>query len=216
MRTTAARLPLAIVGAAALVLSSAAAHASEPVTAPGAEMKSLGVAGDATESTRELVRVKRINSYFNSFRAVSDRELWGLEEYWAAPAQFVARRSGDCEDFALAKYDALLRGGVAPIRLWLAPVRTVLPRSRRIESHMVVIYQDPHGRRWVLDNLSDSVRPMERRSDLSFAAGMNNLGMWRLSKTVEPTRIGGPDALPVRVQGLLAITGRLQRTGAVQ
>ncbi|MCO4759724.1 MAG: phosphoglycerate kinase, partial [Oceanospirillaceae bacterium] len=40
----------------------------------------------------------------NSATYRSDRQLFGVEDHWSAPAEFIRRGQGDCEDFAIAKF----------------------------------------------------------------------------------------------------------------
>ncbi|GAB4272116.1 MAG: hypothetical protein Kow0092_27120 [Deferrisomatales bacterium] len=50
-------------------------------------------------------------------RYVSDREGYGVPEYWAPPTVTARRRQGDCEDGALLLHSLLLHAGVAPDRV---------------------------------------------------------------------------------------------------
>jgi predicted transglutaminase-like cysteine proteinase len=151
----------------------------------------------------DLQRAVGVNRFFNEFRSVHDYELWGVEDYWATPEQVLAVGAGDCEDFALAKYVSLIRTGVAANRLWLAYTRALQPGSRRIESHMVLVYQSTDHRYWVLDNLRHDVVPLPGRSDLSVSTALNASGIWQFSKTDPPQLLAGPDALPTRARSLL-------------
>jgi len=56
-------------------------------------------------------QIERVNSYINAVDYVEDMANWGKEDYWATPAQFFVR-SGDCEDYAIAKYMTLRSLGV--------------------------------------------------------------------------------------------------------
>lgn len=81
----------------------------------------------------------------------SDLDVWRVEDYWASPKEFLEKRKGDCEDFAIAKYFLLLDIGVKPELLRLVHVQI------RGEAHMVLAYgeEDPYildsypGRHWV-------------------------------------------------------------------
>ena len=55
-------------------------------------------------------QLKAVNKYFNKWPYKTDREIYGVSEYWAAPPEFLAR-SGDCEDYAIAKFFALRQLG---------------------------------------------------------------------------------------------------------
>ena len=63
----------------------------------------LAAAGDMPKM--ELIRL--VNGYFNQWRPKDDNAAWGYEEHWATPREFFAKRGGDCEDYAIAKYFAL-------------------------------------------------------------------------------------------------------------
>jgi predicted transglutaminase-like cysteine proteinase len=154
--------------------------------------------------TNELQRVADVNDHYNRFRSISDSNLWGVADYWAAPAQLIAVGAGDCEDFALAKFAALVKAGVSPRRLWLTYTRALQPRTRRIESHMVLVYHSVDHGYWVLDNLRKDVAPLVSRTDLSVSTALNASGVWQLSKTDPPQLLAGPDALPPRARSLLA------------
>ena len=51
-------------------------------------------------------KLNAVNRYFNRWPYKLDREVFGVNEYWASPVEFMTR-SGDCEDFSIAKYFAL-------------------------------------------------------------------------------------------------------------
>ena len=46
------------------------------------------------------------------FTFVRDETLFGTADYWQAPEELVARRKGDCEDYALLARDLLQRNGI--------------------------------------------------------------------------------------------------------
>ncbi len=83
----------------------------------------------------------------------SDRSNWGRGDYWATPQEIALRGAGDCEDFAIAKLWLLRSLGFAPEQLQMV----VLRDTRRGLYHAVLIAH-ANGERYVLDNLSKSVR----------------------------------------------------------
>ena len=46
------------------------------------------------------------------FTFTQDEELFGQEDYWQSPEEFVSRRRGDCEDYALLAQALLTRNGI--------------------------------------------------------------------------------------------------------
>jgi predicted transglutaminase-like cysteine proteinase len=53
------------------------------------------------------------NRFLNDWRYKPDDQNYGQRDYWATPLEFL-RRSGDCEDYAIAKYVTLRELGFAP------------------------------------------------------------------------------------------------------
>lgn len=103
----------------------------------------------AAISAAQLREIGKVNTRINrTIRPVSDRRQYGVEDRWAVPT----RRGGDCEDYALAKKQELVRMGIAPQRLLIA---TVLDRDRA--PHAVLVFRSDEGD-LVLDNLTDRIR----------------------------------------------------------
>lgn len=65
----------------------------------------------------EMELFRSVNGYFNQWRPKNDADTWDTPEYWASPREFIAKRGGDCEDYAIAKYFALRFLGVDANRL---------------------------------------------------------------------------------------------------
>lgn len=82
-----------------------------------------------------------------SIRAVSDQELYGVEERWTYPDG-----AGDCEDYALLKRKRLQALGIAPSNLLL----TVVERENG-EGHAVLTLRTERGD-FILDNLDWRIR----------------------------------------------------------
>jgi predicted transglutaminase-like cysteine proteinase len=115
-------------------------------------------------------KLKGINDFFNRVRFVSDREAWGMEDYWARPTEFLRRDQGDCEDFVIAKYFALRRLDVAEEKLYFTYVKAL----KLNQAHMVLTYYEtPKSVPLVLDNLNFLVLPATRRKDLAYVYSFN-------------------------------------------
>jgi len=55
--------------------------------------------------------IAELREFLMGCRYVSDKELFGKEEYWQPPEEFEKNRKGDCEDFALWTWRQLLNMG---------------------------------------------------------------------------------------------------------
>ncbi len=53
-----------------------------------------------------------VNDFFNQLPFVDDLPHWGVEDYWATPAEALASNGADCEDYSIAKYFMLKELGV--------------------------------------------------------------------------------------------------------
>jgi len=104
-----------------------------------------------------------VNTFFNHVPYVSDLAHWGVDDYWASPAEMLASDGADCEDYSIAKYFTLKELGVPIERLRITYVKAV----RLNQAHMVLAYYPaPNADPLILDNLQDGVRPASERADL--------------------------------------------------
>jgi predicted transglutaminase-like cysteine proteinase len=63
------------------------------------------------QNQSRMAKLHTVNQFFNRWPYKSDAEAFGQREYWASPSDFMSR-SGDCEDYAIAKYFALRQLGL--------------------------------------------------------------------------------------------------------
>lgn len=116
-----------------------------------------------------------MNRFFNDIAFVPDSENWGQSDYWASPRELLERAAGDCEDYTIAKYFALRKLGIPEYRLRITYVNSTLIR----EAHMVLVYFDDQNRDpRVLDNLTDTITPMQQRIDLKTVYAFNEVDFW--------------------------------------
>lgn len=137
-------------------------------------------------------RIEETNAFFNRLAYKSDARLWGKEDYWATPAEFLKRGAGDCEDYAIAKYITLRNAGVPESQLRLAYVRY----KPSFQAHMVLIVEDSHGNQLVMDNLTNALQSPERRGDLEPVYAFNDINLWMLDGDYEKQLIGLSSQLP--------------------
>ncbi len=93
-------------------------------------------------------RIGTINRGINmAIRPMSDVAQWGVPDRWSAPLATLASGRGDCEDYAIAKYVALRKAGLAEDDVRLVIVRELASG----EDHAVVAARVDE--KWiVLDN----------------------------------------------------------------
>ncbi|MBS0850020.1 transglutaminase-like cysteine peptidase [Citrobacter sp. JGM124] len=120
--------------------------------------------------------LNHVNHFFNSrMRFVDDIIVWGVEDYWATPIEFLRKGAGDCEDYALAKYFTLRELGVPASQLRLIYVKAL----ELNKAHMVVAwYPTPDAIPLILDNLKTAILPATQRNDLLPVYSFNEQGLW--------------------------------------
>jgi predicted transglutaminase-like cysteine proteinase len=137
-----------------------------------------------------------VNNFFNQFAFVEDQYLWGKEDYWATPSETLARSSGDCEDFTIAKYFTLRDLNVPEETLRLTYVISLKTQKR----HMVLTYlMNPWQEPVVLDTMHNRLLPVSRRPDLIPVYSFNSDGYWlsEQKKGWSGDRIGNASRLPI-------------------
>jgi len=103
---------------------------------------------DAARERDGRARLGEVNRAFNlAIKATSDLAQHGQVDVWSSPLAALERGSGDCEDYAIAKFVALRHVGIAPDDLRIV----VLHDTIRDEDHAVAAAQF-EGRWWMLDN----------------------------------------------------------------
>jgi predicted transglutaminase-like cysteine proteinase len=94
-----------------------------------------------------------VNSGINQLIAYrKDSATYGKLDYWAEPEETLARRAGDCEDFAILKMTALLQSGIPASSMSLV----VLQDRKRGVFHAVLSVSTSSGT-FVLDSLDNRV-----------------------------------------------------------
>jgi predicted transglutaminase-like cysteine proteinase len=61
---------------------------------------------DGVKGLDPRAQLDKVNAYMNQFRYIDDITNWGRANYWEAPLEFLSK-SGDCKDYAIAKYMSL-------------------------------------------------------------------------------------------------------------
>ena len=169
-------------------LNAVIARHTAQVAAGGGELRGVSKPGVVAADWQKLItrlkglsrreRVLEVERYFATFRYVTDRKGWRKNDYWASPLEFIARRQGDCEDYAIARYLALRAAGFDDKDLNLIGVT-----DRRSRQFHMVLAVNVDGEILVLDN--QSKRPAAtldlKRYEPAYAINQNN--RWLTKRT---------------------------------
>lgn len=132
------------------------------------------------KSQNRINQLKLVHQFVNTQPYTSDPKLWGSSDYWGSVTEFLAK-GGDCEDFALTKYRALIDAGYPASELRLALVE----ESFTGEQHAVLV-ANYNGRRLILDNRRDEIEDHELVSNYRPLYSMNSQGLWRHHELARP------------------------------
>lgn len=108
------------------------------------------------QTARDLApqaQLRLVNRFFNKRGYRADVQNYGQDDRWAPLLDFL-RLSGDCEDYAIAKFSTLLLLGIAPETLRVVAVFD----TRRKVMHAVLSVRKNEGL-FILDNLREDVVP---------------------------------------------------------
>ena len=94
-------------------------------------------------------KLRVINGFFNGWPGSPDESNYGGKEYWACPVEFLQKKSGDCEDYAIIKYLALRYLSWSMDDLWV-----VFASDTEQKMDHVILVARTKDRIFVLDNLS--------------------------------------------------------------
>lgn len=152
-----------------------------------------------TVSGREAETLQIVNDAINRrMKWGDDRTNWGVDDYWATPAESIAIAGGDCEDFSIAKYYMLKELGVPVAKLRITYVRLL---EQGGTAHMVLAYYPtPAAEPLILDNVDPTVRAASQRRDLEPVYSFND---------DEVVMVAGGKGKPAQIRAWLSVQERL-------
>ncbi len=150
-------------------------HKKNPIFTPNFKLNSNTTWDKLKEQTKGkslLNQIKIVNTFWNQWPYRQDKDVYRKLDYWAAPYQF-KKNSGDCEDYAIAKYYTLRELGFPMERLRVVVVKdTILNLAHAI----LAVYLDDNV--YILDNLTRSVFPHTRFKNYIPQYSINEKHRW--------------------------------------
>ena len=107
-------------------------QAGKPCLAPAQRLISLSLEGYGQNGRARIGLLNRAVDLAISY--VSGERQWGAPDRWSDPLETLHSNSGDCEDYPIVKYAALLAAGVSKDAVKIVVWRNRLPN----EEHAVV------------------------------------------------------------------------------
>jgi len=118
-------------------------------------------------------KVERVNAEINRYPYVPSQLNWGTANHWETPFEFF-RRSGQCQDYAIAKFMALRAAGVSNELMRLVVVRDL---GQAADHAVLAVYVG--GEALVLDNQTAAVLPASQIARYRPYYSINETGWWR-------------------------------------
>lgn len=148
---------------------------------------------ESSQSLSDPEKLEKVNQFFNSkVMFVNDIAVWGKEDYWATPLEFLSKGAGDCEDYSIAKYFTLKELGMDEQKLRITYVKAV----KLNQAHMVLTYfENKRAIPLVLDNLDIEIKPANLRKDLVPVYSFNGKGLWLAKARGDGKRVGNASRL---------------------
>ena len=132
------------------------------------------------KNAKTLKKLKYVNDFFNKIKYKTDIKHWNKTDYWATPFEFIGTRRGDCEDYAIAKYFALIKVGIKEEKLRISYVKLLRQRTKYEESHMVLsYYHKANSTPIILDNVNTRLKLVSKRKDIKLIYSFNAGGLYK-------------------------------------
>lgn len=128
---------------------------------------------DSIRSKNPDEQIKAVNNYMNRVPYISDKDNYGVGDYWATLAEFL-ERGGDCEDYALAKYFSLLELGFDAKQMKIV---ILYDRSKGLDHTVLALTWD--GKTEILDNQSRYVRDADALQHYKPIYAISGYSWWR-------------------------------------
>ena len=156
-------------------------------TCPAVAQELLDIVAESADRSGRA-RVGLINRAVDlAITPTGDEVQWGVADHWSSPFETLQSHRGDCEDYAIVKYVALLQAGLSREDVRIVILRNVLPN----EDHAVVAAR-VDGQWLILDN---SRLALVRDTDMVRSIPRFVLDEEGVRRFVQPSRAGqGPNA----------------------
>ncbi|MGE0095421.1 MAG: transglutaminase-like cysteine peptidase [Alphaproteobacteria bacterium] len=127
------------------------------------------------EKQPKRAQLELVNKHLNASPYVLDIATWSTADYWETPLEFLMF-SGDCEDYAIAKFFSLLRLGFSNEQMQIVIVQD---QNLRVPHAILAVTLD--GANYILDNQIPQVVRDTLIHHYTPMYGLNLASWWRFS-----------------------------------
>lgn len=167
------------------------------VSSQGLSPRSVTMRTGLAPHADDVATLSRVNGWANqTIDYVEDSANYGMRDYWATASETLQSGRGDCEDFAILKYQALAALGFDRSRMYLTLARDLV----RNADHAVLIVQIG-GTAYMLDNATDTLLPADIAHDYRPVMSFNTQSAW-LHGSSRPSLAASAPAASLRLSYL--------------
>ncbi len=149
------------------------AQAEQPCAGGDCKLQQWLVYVESLRGLDRFSQIVQVNTRMNSAAYIEDARNYGASDYWATPGQFFTR-SGDCEDYAIAKYMTLRELGFSDRDMRIAVVHDT---QLNLVHAILIVYHNDEA--YVLDNQIDQVVRASSISHYRPYFSLNQTMWWR-------------------------------------
>lgn len=132
-----------------------------------------------------MEQLAQVNRWANAaIIETDDLQTYGVTDYWATADEALRAGQGDCEDFAILKYQALLALGFHPDDMWLTLARDTV---RRADHALLIVRVD--GQLIALDNSTDAILAAHQSHDYRPVFSYSGTKSWIHGRSSRPQNL---------------------------
>ncbi len=128
---------------------------------------------DSIKGKSVMEQLDTVNREMNKYPYITDLVNWQVPDYWETPREFFIK-SGDCEDYAIAKYESLLYLGFSNEDLRIVVLQDL---NLQVAHSVLVVYVK--GKAYILDNQTEQVVPDYKIKHYLPIYSINEKHWWR-------------------------------------
>ena len=153
---------------------------------------------ESSKNEEILTKLKNVNNFFNQIKYKLDSSHWRKDEYTARPLEFLSTGAGDSEDYAIAKYDSLVRLGIPKYKLKVIFVKDIKTNPKNDNQHILLAYyHNKNSNPIILDSIHKKLSLAKKRDDIypiykdEFTNNFLSTAIWdkEILKTINTTKI---------------------------
>lgn len=141
---------------------------------PGVGPQWTSVVRQARQIADPAERIAFVHKFvISNIEYADDTKTYGVNDYWATPSETLARRRGDCEDFAILEMMLLRESGISGANIYLTVGADLVARRDHALLSVVI-----GNEMWALDQRASAPFPTTSMTDFRPILTLNGSKVW--------------------------------------